>query len=166
MFVLITQNCSLGIGASAFGGGNQTVGGAGGEYPGFFTVGDVLNIPPEWFDPACMTRTGPVPGPYSLGALTNPYSAALIPWSTIGPGAAPLNNNEFAELVAFDPKYGECAMRGPRELHAMVTDMRFQSGTYWRNRALLEADRLKSLRLEGEEIEASLRCRHWSRARP
>jgi hypothetical protein len=66
----------------------------------------------------------------------------------------------FAELVAFDPKYGECAMRGPRELHAMVRDMRFKRGIYRRDRALLEADRLKSLRLEGEEIEASLRCRY------
>jgi hypothetical protein len=67
----------------------------------------------------------------------------------------------FAELLAFDAKYAECAMRGRRELHTMVMGMRFQSGRYGRDRALLEADRLKRLRLEGEEAEASLHCRHF-----
>ncbi len=67
----------------------------------------------------------------------------------------------FAELVAFDPKYAECAMRGRRDQHAMVRSMRFRNGTYWHDRALLEADRLRLLVLEGEEAEASLRCRHF-----
>jgi len=72
----------------------------------------------------------------------------------------------FAQLVAFDPKYGECAMRGRQAFHTMVQDMRFRTGVYRRDRALLETDRLKGLRLEGDEVEARLRYRYWSRARP
>jgi hypothetical protein len=90
VFVLVTQNCVLG-GPSALGFGNQTVGGSGGQYPGFFTAGSVLEIPKEWYDEQVMTRLGLLPRPYSLGALFNPWSNLLIPWSTISPGAGPLN---------------------------------------------------------------------------
>jgi hypothetical protein len=90
VFVLLTQDCVLGSGPR-LGFGNSGVGGAGGEFIGLFAAGSVLEIPAEWYDETTMTRTGPVPGKYSLLGLTNPYSAALIPWSTISPGAAPLN---------------------------------------------------------------------------
>ncbi len=40
----------------------------------------------------------------------------------------------FAQLVAFDPKYSECAMRGRQAFHTMVQDMRFR-GVSARSRA-------------------------------
>jgi hypothetical protein len=90
VFVLITQDCVLGSGPR-LGFGNSGVGGAGGESTGLFAAGSVLEIPAEWFQEQNMTRLGLLPRPYSLGALFNPWSNLLIPWSTISPGAAPLN---------------------------------------------------------------------------
>jgi len=68
--------------------------------------------------------------------------------------------NLFAELVVFDPKFAECAMRGRRELHTMVMGMRFQRGAYRGDAALLRADRLKRQRLDDEANKTSApRCR-------
>jgi hypothetical protein len=82
VYVLITQNCYLGVGVFPF------------LYPsglGYFTPGAVLEIPGALYDEQCMTRLGLLPPLNSPAGLVNPWSASLIPWSVISPGSAPIN---------------------------------------------------------------------------
>jgi hypothetical protein len=84
VFVLITQDYTC------LGGG---VWPAANEYPGMglYMTGQVLEIPREWYNEQTMTRLGLLPPKNSPLGLTNPWVAALIPWSKISPGSPPVN---------------------------------------------------------------------------